>query len=129
LPVGDVGEAYAVADRVRRKFADAAVRFTDGDLAPTVSAGVTIGMNLPPASVKYTQGDADDAKAGIDTMLDIADRALYRAKANGRNRVEAIASLNEKAAPFACAPSIVPLIKTERVTSAPMPGWPRRASH
>ncbi len=129
LPVGDVGEAYAVADRVRRKFAGAAARFTDGDLAPTVSAGVTIGMNLPSASVKYTQGDADDAKAGIDTMLDVADRALYRAKANGRNRVEAIASLNEKAAPFACAPSIVPLIKTERVTSASMPGWPRRASH
>jgi diguanylate cyclase (GGDEF)-like protein len=99
LPVGDLGEAYAVADRVRRNFADTAARFANGDLIPTVSVGVTLGT---------------DGKSGVDTLLEIADRALYRAKANGRNRVEATAPLDEIEAPFACAPSIVPLIGTGR---------------
>ena len=79
LPVGDLGEAYAVADRVRRNFADAASRFADDALAPTVSVGVTIGL---------------DPTAGVDVLLAIADQALYRAKSNGRNRVEAIAPLD-----------------------------------
>ena len=77
----------------------AAARFADGDLTPTVSIGVTLGAA---------------AKSEIDTLLEVADRALYRAKANGRNRVEATAPLDELEEPFARAPSIVPLIGTER---------------
>jgi diguanylate cyclase (GGDEF)-like protein len=100
LPVGDLGEAFAIADRVRRNFVEAAVRFADDDLAPTVSVGLTLGV---------------DAATGIDVLLDIADRALYRAKANGRNRVEATASIEEMADAVASAPSIVPLIGSERV--------------
>src|SRR5262249_21963069 len=103
LPVGDLGEAYAIADRVRRNFEDSAARFANGDLVPTVSVGVTLGT---------------DNRSGVDTLLEIADRALYRAKANGRNRVEATAPLDEVEAPFACAPSIVPLIGTGRVAVA-----------
>jgi diguanylate cyclase (GGDEF)-like protein len=110
LRVGDLGEAYAVADRVRRNFVEAAARFATGDLIPTVSVGVTLGV---------------DAKCGIDTLLDVADRALYRAKANGRNRVETTATLDEAATPSACAPSIVPLIGQERVAAA---GGRRRAA-
>jgi diguanylate cyclase (GGDEF)-like protein len=108
LPVGDLGEAYAVADRVRRNFADNAARFANGDLIPTVSVGVTLGM---------------DGKSGVDTLLEIADRALYRAKANGRNRVEATAPLDESGAPLACAPSIVPLIGTGRVGVVAAETW------
>jgi diguanylate cyclase (GGDEF)-like protein len=116
LPVGDLGEAYAVADRVRRNFADTAARFANDGLMPTVSVGVTLGI---------------DGKSGVDVLLELADRALYRAKANGRNRVEATASLDETDGPFACAPSIVPLIGTGRgaVAASDMLPARRRAAH
>jgi diguanylate cyclase (GGDEF)-like protein len=110
LPVGDLGEAFAVADRVRRNFVEAAARFADGDLAPTVSVGVTLGV---------------DAATGIDVLLDIADRALYRAKANGRNRVEA--TIDEIAEQIAGAPSIVPRIGSERIVVSG--GGRRYAAH
>ncbi len=99
LPVGDLGEAYAVADRVRRNFSDAASRFADEALAPTVSVGVTIGL---------------DPTAGVDVLLAIADQALYRAKSNGRNRVEAIEQQEQQHEVVARAPSIVPLIGTDK---------------
>ena len=50
LPVGDLGEAFAIADRVRRNFAETAVRFANGDLTPTVSVGVTLGIGAKPTS-------------------------------------------------------------------------------
>jgi len=108
LPVGDLGEAFAIADRVRRNFAQSAARFANADLTPTVSIGVTLGVA---------------AKSDVDTLLEVADRALYRAKANGRDRVEATAPLDEVEAPFARAPSIVPLIGSERAAE---PRSPRR---
>lgn len=73
LPVGDLGEATAVADRVRRKFAAAACSYVAGNVQPTVSVGLSIGW---------------DATQSISQLLAAADQALYRAKANGRNRVE-----------------------------------------
>jgi diguanylate cyclase (GGDEF)-like protein len=101
MPVGDLGEAFAVADRVRRNFADAAARFADGALKPTVSIGVTLGI---------------DPKTEIDVLMAIADRALYRAKANGRNRVEATAPVDQPYEVLACAPPIVPLMGAERTS-------------
>ena len=102
MPVGDLGEAFAIGDRVRRNFAEAAVRFTNEKLVPTVSAGVTI---------------TSDPEAGIDELLAIADQALYRAKAQGRNRVEATAPLAESREITARAPSIVPLLGHDRAGS------------
>jgi diguanylate cyclase (GGDEF)-like protein len=102
LAVGDLGEAIAVADRVRRNFSEAAAPFAEHGLAPTVSVGVTLRL---------------EAKAEIEDLLVVADEALYRAKGNGRNRVEV--SAPEDACPeLAGAPSIMPIVGQKRVGAA-----------
>jgi diguanylate cyclase (GGDEF)-like protein len=93
IAVGDLDEAYAIADRVRRNFLAAAARFGNDDLTPTVSVGVTLGC---------------DPEAKITDLLSIGDRALYRAKERGRNRVET--ELLEDHTIVSPAPSIVPII-------------------
>jgi diguanylate cyclase (GGDEF)-like protein len=73
LAVGDLGEAEAIADRVRRNFETAAEGHGDDELRASVSVGVALGC---------------DPQAAVAELLSSADEALYRAKANGRNRVE-----------------------------------------
>jgi len=97
LPVGDVDEAYAIADRVRRNFATAAVRFRNEHLTPSVSVGVTLGC---------------DPTATVTDLLAIVDRALYRAKELGRNRVETEMAVAGDVR--VGAPSIVPIIGSDR---------------
>ncbi|HVY59729.1 MAG TPA: GGDEF domain-containing protein, partial [Xanthobacteraceae bacterium] len=69
----DAEAALALADRVRAEFAAAAAVYGEGDLVPTVSVGITLGH---------------DPATPLNSLLAAADRALYAAKANGRNRVE-----------------------------------------
>jgi diguanylate cyclase (GGDEF)-like protein len=90
LPVGDLGEAVAIAERVRRNFATAAEHLAH-EPEPTVSIGIALGF---------------DAKVEVEDLLVVADEALYRAKANGRNRVEVALDQDE----VKRSPSIVPLI-------------------
>lgn len=74
LPDATLSEAAFVAERVRASVQD--IRFS-GALAPlklTVSLGVA---TFPVADVTT-----------VDGFIKLADDALYRAKANGRNRVE-----------------------------------------
>jgi diguanylate cyclase (GGDEF)-like protein len=103
IPVGDIDEAYAIADRVRRNFAAAAARFGK-NLAPTVSVGVTLGR---------------DPRATVPELLSIVDRALYRAKELGRNRVET--DVPTEAEARVGAPSIVPIIGPDRTGGAAAP--------
>lgn len=86
LPVGDLGEATAIADRVRRKFATAASSYVAGDVQPTVSVGVSMGW---------------DAAQSVAQLLAAADQALYRAKANGRDRVETHQPAEDRGSPEA----------------------------
>jgi diguanylate cyclase (GGDEF)-like protein len=97
MAVGDLDEAFAIADRVRRNFAAAAARFGADELLPTVSGGVTLGC---------------DPRARVLDLLSVVDRALYRAKENGRNRVETETPKEQAVIPS--APSIVPIIEVNR---------------
>jgi diguanylate cyclase (GGDEF)-like protein len=65
-----MAEALRVAERVRGQFAQ--MSFAGSAINPTVSAGVAM---------------ATEASRTLSALLVIADRALYRAKADGRNRV------------------------------------------
>ncbi len=93
LSVGDLDEAYAIADRVRRNFQAAAARFGADQLMPSVSVGVALGC---------------DPRATVPDLLSVVDRALYRAKERGRNRVETEMPAEHETMPS--APSVVPII-------------------
>jgi diguanylate cyclase (GGDEF)-like protein len=67
-----LAEAGIAAERVRKAFEKASA-LPGGHAAATVSIGIACGS----------------ATANIDDLIARADTALYRAKANGRNRVEA----------------------------------------
>jgi diguanylate cyclase (GGDEF)-like protein len=67
-----LSDAAAVAERVRAAFAAAGIECEGHQLRATVSAGVSCGSPL----------------ATIEAIIARADAALYRAKMNGRDRVE-----------------------------------------
>jgi len=69
---GKLAEATIAAERVRTAFEKAAVAPDSPQIPATVSVGMACGA--PDAS--------------IDVLIARADAALYRAKANGRNRIE-----------------------------------------
>jgi diguanylate cyclase (GGDEF)-like protein/PAS domain S-box-containing protein len=74
LPGTDAAGAVQLAERLRQAVAEQPAEIEGGSLAYTVSVGVTW----------FASGDSN-----ADSILARADRALYRAKDNGRNRVEA----------------------------------------
>jgi len=61
-----------VADRIRLQFNEIPFNVNDEDIYCSVSAG-------------YASSDSSNS---IRTIIDLADKALYRAKESGRNKVE-----------------------------------------
>jgi diguanylate cyclase (GGDEF)-like protein len=76
LPEADTAQAVAAAERLREIVQAAPFHAPGGPIPVTVSIGVAA---VPPARL---------AEARIDDVIRVADAALYRAKALGRNRVE-----------------------------------------
>jgi diguanylate cyclase (GGDEF)-like protein len=70
LAEASMAEALQISERLRRDFA--AMRFS----GPATNATVSVGVAM-----------ASDAGRDLSALLATADRALYRAKADGRNRV------------------------------------------
>jgi diguanylate cyclase (GGDEF)-like protein len=89
---GNAAEAAMVANRVRLAFQAVGVKISGHQIGATVSIGVASML----------------APVEIDILLARADAALYRAKANGRNRVE-IADAGAPAMPVA-AESDLPVL-------------------
>lgn len=75
LPYTSGVDAYAIGEKIRKDVAEAAIPHQNSVVAPvvTVSAGV--------ASM------VADRSTDFETLLERTDRALYRAKHNGRNMV------------------------------------------
>jgi diguanylate cyclase (GGDEF)-like protein len=91
---GTQAEAGIAAERVRAAF-ETATRDPKGDRIPaTVSIGVACGP----------------ADTAVDQLITRADAALYRAKANGRNRIE----FADEAPPAARPPASVVSLQTVR---------------
>jgi diguanylate cyclase (GGDEF)-like protein len=76
LPETQLGDAVSFGEKLRAAIASAPVAIAEGEALPvTVSVGA--------ASVPYTEFNS------ASELIRAADQALYRAKRNGRNRVEA----------------------------------------
>ncbi len=73
LPGSSIEAAGIRADRIRASFAESCRTIRDRQIDATVSVGVSGSL---------------DAKEQLDALLEYADRALYDAKAEGRNRVK-----------------------------------------
>lgn len=73
LPGAGATEARKVGEEIARRFAEAAVR-SDG---PAIAATVSVGL-----------AEAVAGKSALAELLAAADRALYKAKLLGRNRIE-----------------------------------------
>lgn len=73
LPHADRVRAMAAAERIRSAFAEARIEMNGVMIPATVSIGIAI---------------ADGGSSDVDPLLIEADRALYTAKENGRDRVQ-----------------------------------------
>jgi diguanylate cyclase (GGDEF)-like protein len=74
LPRTDLASAVTIAERVRANIAAASIEHEG--LRFTLTASIGVASVMP-------------GELALDAALDRADRALYRAKSGGRNRVEA----------------------------------------
>lgn len=81
LPVTDMVEALAFAERLRRLVCETPAQTTQGEISFTVSIGIT--------EIDFRDNSPDEA-------LERADAALYRAKERGRNTVEISFTENSK---------------------------------
>ena len=85
LPGADLATCETVAERIRRSIAECTItRRSTGEVLPGITVSIGVGQFQPGESM------AD--------LIDRCDRALYRAKRTGRNRVVSETELNRERA-------------------------------
>ena len=73
LPTCSGSEALKIAERVRAAVAETAIETEFGKIDTSISIGVSA---------------VEDKNMSLNELINLADKALYQAKSNGRNRVE-----------------------------------------
>ena len=73
MPETGLEDARQVTERVRQIIANSPIETKDGAITTTFSAGIA---------------EKDNSTKNLDDLLQLADQAMYKAKANGRNCVE-----------------------------------------
>ncbi|ARE39619.1 GGDEF domain protein [Rhodovulum sp. P5] len=84
LPDSDTDYVCQIAERLRHAIEERPVPLPNGHdaIKVTISIGAAISEGRPPAA------ETDDLESEVRVLMDHADRALYGAKASGRNTVE-----------------------------------------
>jgi diguanylate cyclase (GGDEF)-like protein len=106
LPHTDMHHARQIAERIRCCIAEKELHAQNGE---PINLTISIGLSLLPVENHTAKN-----QALIERMLAAADKALYRAKHEGRNRVICDDSLPAEAAPVGWIPVLSPkhLLKT-----------------
>jgi len=89
LPETDIEAAKHVAERIRTQVETLPIVYGAESIHITISLGVA---TMIPA-------EKDDTEGAASLLIRAADDALYRAKARGRNRIEALEAINPSGKP------------------------------
>jgi diguanylate cyclase (GGDEF)-like protein len=90
LPATDLAAASQVAERLRQVISESPIKTEKGDIAVTVSLGVTSMANEGSLRERTVDGCLRDGSSqDWAVLLNRADQAMYMAKSMGRNRVVA----------------------------------------